>query len=66
MKVFNSIVLSLPRTGRAMPVDVSPSEPKYFEYTFPDDVQSVLVRVTSLSSICSVVSVQDINVSRHM
>ncbi|XP_060125149.1 SID1 transmembrane family member 1 [Zootoca vivipara] len=39
----------------------SPSQPQYFLYTFPPDVDSVIVRVTSETVYpCSVVSIQDI------
>ncbi|XP_033029535.1 SID1 transmembrane family member 1 [Lacerta agilis] len=39
----------------------SPSQPQYFLYKFPPDVDSVIVRVTSKTVYpCSVVSIQDI------
>ncbi|ESO93838.1 hypothetical protein LOTGIDRAFT_104472, partial [Lottia gigantea] len=41
-------------------VSVSPSEPVYFMYTFPEDIASVLVTVDSEDTECMVVSIQDI------
>ncbi|KAK7105776.1 SID1 transmembrane family member 1-like isoform X2 [Littorina saxatilis] len=39
---------------------VSPSEPQYFMYTFPSDVDTVQLRVTSPDLSCTVISVQSI------
>nr|KAG5689101.1 hypothetical protein BaRGS_006160 [Batillaria attramentaria] len=41
-------------------VRVSPSEPQYFMYEFPEGVETVLLRVTSEDKLCTVVSVQQI------
>ncbi len=42
---------------------MKPSEPKYFQYRFQDDQTSLVVKVESDDSLCSVVSVQDVQVS---
>ncbi|XP_066469842.1 SID1 transmembrane family member 1 isoform X3 [Tiliqua scincoides] len=48
-------------TGTAFNFTASPSQPQYFLYKFPPDVDSVIVRVTSETVYpCSVVSIQDI------
>ncbi|XP_067679484.1 SID1 transmembrane family member 1-like isoform X2 [Haliotis asinina] len=39
---------------------VSPSEPQYFMYKFPENVTSVLIKVNSDSKTCMVVSIQEI------
>ncbi|XP_071111352.1 SID1 transmembrane family member 1-like isoform X1 [Haliotis cracherodii] len=39
---------------------VSPSEPQYFLYKFPEKVTSVLIKVKSDSITCMVVSIQDV------
>ncbi|KAK7479048.1 hypothetical protein BaRGS_00029718, partial [Batillaria attramentaria] len=39
---------------------LSPSEPQYFMYEFPEGVETVLLRVTSKDKLCTVVSVQQI------
>ncbi|XP_064650536.1 SID1 transmembrane family member 1-like isoform X3 [Lineus longissimus] len=48
-------------TNKELGFLVSPSEPKYFEYEFPPGINSVLIKVTSSDSLCTVVSVQDIH-----
>ena len=45
-------------------VNVTPSEPRYFQYTFKKDQTQVVVRVHSPDDFCMVVSVQDVEVSR--
>ncbi|XP_074653774.1 SID1 transmembrane family member 1-like isoform X2 [Tubulanus polymorphus] len=42
-------------------ITVSPSEPKYYMYEFPEHLDSVVVKVTSNSSLCTVISIQDIH-----
>ncbi|XP_046576282.1 SID1 transmembrane family member 1-like [Haliotis rubra] len=39
---------------------ISPSEPQYFMYKFPENVTSVLIKVNSASKTCMVVSIQEI------
>ncbi|XP_025101471.1 SID1 transmembrane family member 1-like isoform X2 [Pomacea canaliculata] len=41
-------------------VTTSPSQPQYYMYTFPEDVDTVLLKVTSDDNLCAVVSVQQI------
>ena len=50
------------RSYKSKKIEVSPSEPKYYQYEFPKDVDSVEVRVTSPDQLCAIVSIQDINV----
>ncbi|KAL8202626.1 UNVERIFIED_CONTAM: SID1 transmembrane member 1 [Gekko kuhli] len=48
-------------TSSAFEFQASPSEPQYFLYKFPPDVDSVIVKVVSMAVYpCSVVSIQDI------
>ncbi|XP_015268384.1 PREDICTED: SID1 transmembrane family member 1 [Gekko japonicus] len=48
-------------TDSAFRFQASPSEPQYFLYKFPPDVDSVIVKVVSVAVYpCSVVSIQDI------
>ncbi|XP_069491966.1 SID1 transmembrane family member 1 isoform X2 [Ambystoma mexicanum] len=48
-------------TGVAFNFDASPSQPQYFLYKFPENVDSVIIKVVSKNAYpCSVVSVQDI------
>ncbi|XP_048338743.1 SID1 transmembrane family member 1 isoform X2 [Sphaerodactylus townsendi] len=48
-------------TNSAFRFQASPSEPQYFLYKFPPDVDSVIVKVVSNAAYpCSVVSIQDI------
>ncbi|KAM8820620.1 SID1 transmembrane family member 1 [Eudromia elegans] len=48
-------------TGKAFNFTASPSQPQYFLYKFPQDVDSVIVEVVSdVVYPCSVVSIQDI------
>uniref|UniRef100_A0A8C0PCI0 SID1 transmembrane family member 1 n=1 Tax=Canis lupus familiaris TaxID=9615 RepID=A0A8C0PCI0_CANLF len=49
------------RTNVAFHFTASPSQPQYFLYKFPDDVDSVIIKVGSeMAYPCSVVSVQNI------
>ena len=45
-----------------MTVDVTPSEPKYYQYRFQGDESSLVIKVESDDELCSVVSVQDVQV----
>ncbi|XP_006884342.1 PREDICTED: SID1 transmembrane family member 1 isoform X2 [Elephantulus edwardii] len=48
-------------TNVAFPFTASPSQPQYFLYKFPKDVDSVIIKVVSeMAYPCSVVSVQNI------
>ncbi|XP_077335774.1 SID1 transmembrane family member 1 isoform X1 [Lithobates pipiens] len=48
-------------TGVSMNFSASPSQPQYFLYTFPEGVDSVVIKVRSPNTYpCTVVSVQDI------
>ncbi|XP_030319564.1 SID1 transmembrane family member 1 isoform X2 [Calypte anna] len=48
-------------TSKAFNFTASPSQPQYFLYKFPEDVDSVIIKVVSDAVYpCSVVSVQDI------
>ncbi|XP_029434327.1 SID1 transmembrane family member 1 isoform X4 [Rhinatrema bivittatum] len=48
-------------TGVAFDFTATPSQPEYFLYKFPENVESVIIKVVSKNSYpCSVVSVQDI------
>ncbi|XP_038047935.1 SID1 transmembrane family member 1-like [Patiria miniata] len=46
------------RTHVPKTVVVSPSNPKYYVYKFPDDADFMTVQATSTSEICTVISVQ--------
>ncbi|XP_076974477.1 SID1 transmembrane family member 1 isoform X2 [Tamandua tetradactyla] len=49
------------QTNNAFRFTASPSQPQYFLYKFPKDVDSVIIKVTSeMAYPCSVVSVQNI------
>lgn len=49
------------RTGQAVRFNATPSQPQYLRYQFPEEVDSVIVKVTSTSAFpCSVISIQDI------
>ncbi|XP_032906990.1 SID1 transmembrane family member 1 isoform X5 [Catharus ustulatus] len=49
------------KTNKAFNFTASPSQPQYFLYKFPQDVESVIINVVSEAAYpCSVVSVQDI------
>ncbi|KAF4804915.1 SID1 transmembrane family member 1 [Turdus rufiventris] len=49
------------KTNKAFNFTASPSQPQYFLYKFPQDVDSVIINVVSEAAYpCSVVSVQDI------
>ena len=41
---------------------VGPSSPMYYQYTFDEGVDSVLIKVESPDEICMIVSVQDVQV----
>ncbi|XP_069115744.1 SID1 transmembrane family member 1-like isoform X1 [Argopecten irradians] len=47
-------------TNEIRNVNVTPSEPQYFMYTFPDNVDSVIVQAKSDSDLCMIFSVQDV------
>ncbi|XP_060073124.1 SID1 transmembrane family member 1-like [Ylistrum balloti] len=47
-------------TNEVRNVNVTPSEPQYFMYTFPDNVDSVFVQAMSDSDLCMILSVQDV------
>ncbi|XP_030059770.1 SID1 transmembrane family member 1 [Microcaecilia unicolor] len=48
-------------TGIAFDFTATPSQPEYFLYKFPENIDSVIIKVVSKNSYpCSVVSVQDI------
>ncbi|PVD27340.1 hypothetical protein C0Q70_12496 [Pomacea canaliculata] len=46
--------------GQDRELTASPSQPQYYMYTFPKDVDTVFLRVTSNSDLCAVISVQPI------
>ncbi|XP_072048747.1 SID1 transmembrane family member 1-like, partial [Amphiura filiformis] len=46
-------------TGEERTIRVNPSEPLYFLYEFPQNVQSVVVKASSEDSICALVSIQE-------
>ncbi|XP_068097009.1 SID1 transmembrane family member 2 isoform X2 [Hyperolius riggenbachi] len=49
------------RTKDRFSFNATPAQPQYFKYVFPGEVDSVIVKVSSLSAFpCSVISVQDI------
>lgn len=44
-------------------VYVSPAEPRFYEFKFTDNVETVLLRVDSDDDICMTVSIQNMSVS---
>lgn len=50
------------RTGVQTVVHVQPSEPKYYQYNFPEGEDSVVVKATSEDDLCMVLSVQQLHV----
>ncbi|XP_072282064.1 SID1 transmembrane family member 2 isoform X3 [Pyxicephalus adspersus] len=49
------------RTKEPFSFNATPAQPQYFKYVFPTEVDSVIVKVSSLSAFpCSVISIQDI------
>jgi predicted DNA-binding protein with PD1-like motif len=44
-------------------VYVSPAEPRYYEFQFKDNIETVLLRVDSDDDICMTVSIQNMSVS---
>ena len=48
--------------GVAKEIHFTPSEPQFYMYTFPEDVDSVLVHATSKDEKCAVMSIQTIEV----
>ncbi|XP_076047171.1 SID1 transmembrane family member 1-like isoform X2 [Oratosquilla oratoria] len=41
--------------------EITPSEPAFYEFHFPDDVDMVLVKASSEDDFCSVISIQNIS-----
>ena len=54
------------RTDTMMTSTFSPSKPEYYLYTFPDDVDSVVVKAVSDDSRCMILSVQDTKVCNSL
>ncbi|OWF47673.1 SID1 transmembrane family member 1-like [Mizuhopecten yessoensis] len=48
------------RTDEIRNVNVTPSQPQYFMFTFPDNVDSVIVQAKSDSDLCMIFSLQDV------
>ncbi|XP_054853499.1 SID1 transmembrane family member 2 isoform X2 [Eublepharis macularius] len=49
------------RTDQHLGFNATAAQPQYFKYEFPEDVDSVIVKVTSATAFpCSVISIQDI------
>ncbi|CAH1273788.1 SIDT1 [Branchiostoma lanceolatum] len=46
------------RYNDTMDIEVSPAEPQYFSFSFPEQVDTVVVRATSQNHKCSVLSLQ--------
>lgn len=44
-------------------VYVSPAEPRFYEFKFTDNTETVLLRVDSEDDICMTVSIQNMSVS---
>ena len=63
LSITTSCATSCFRLGEVKTVTVTPAEPKYYQYRFPAGVSSLVVKVESESSLCSVISVQDVHVS---
>ncbi len=47
------------RANDPVNVTVSPSGPRFFRYTFPTDVQSLVATMTSEDDICMIFSIQE-------
>ena len=54
------------RLGKPMTLEVTPSQPVFYEFTFQNhsNLDMVIVKVTSENDICAVVSVQNVSVSK--
>lgn len=65
MKEINNNNFIFFSTGENKTVEISPSQPIYYGYTFSGQVESssVIVHVKSDSDICMTVSIQNISVS---
>ena len=50
------------RTDEDWTVTTNPSKPMYFRYTFPSNINSVVVHLQADDDLCMVFSVQDIHV----
>ncbi|CAL4248396.1 unnamed protein product, partial [Meganyctiphanes norvegica] len=48
------------RLNQEKNVDVTPSQPVFYEFRFPDDVEMVLVRASASDDFCAMVSIQNI------
>ncbi|KAL8173453.1 UNVERIFIED_CONTAM: SID1 transmembrane member 2 [Gekko kuhli] len=49
------------RTNQHLDFNATAAQPQYFKYEFPEEVDSVIVKVTSATAFpCSVISIQDI------
>lgn len=48
------------KLGEERHADVTPSQPVFYEFRFPDDVEMVLVQATALDDFCAMVSIQNI------
>lgn len=51
------------RLSEGRSVYVSPAEPRFYEFKFTDDIETVLLRVDSDDDICMTVSIQNMSVS---
>ena len=48
-----------------VPVSVSPAKPEFFLFTFPDDVDKVVVEIASDDELCMILSIQDTKVLQN-
>lgn len=51
------------RLSKERSVHVSPAEPRYYDFKFQEDIETVLLRVDSDDDICMTVSIQNKSVS---
>ena len=47
-------------------VSITPSEPRYFAFVFPQNVRTILLEVDSNQTTCMIISIQNISVSKHI
>jgi hypothetical protein len=44
-------------------IEITPSEPKFYMYSFPDGIDTVMVHAASKDESCAVMSIQKIQVA---
>lgn len=66
IKQVTIIIFTIFRLHNKRVFDVTPSQPVFYEFKFPEHVDMVLVKVIAEDDFCAMVAIQNITVSQEI